>query len=135
MDKDDNYKLYGWGFSKYGQTGSLDFELTTYPIEIKNGTENDTLDLKNIYEEKFIIDSFIVGGNESTGIRNEFLKFITHPVTIPGSSTSAAESLNVAVAIGIVLLTRAVIARRTSSMRTNLKMQDMQNLKAAQTKF
>jgi hypothetical protein len=40
----------------------------------------------------------------------------------------------VVLAIGIVLLTRAVIARRTSTMRTNLKKQDMQNLKAAQTK-
>jgi TrmH family RNA methyltransferase len=40
-------------------------------------------------------------GNESKGIRNELLPFITHPVSIP--RIGAAESLNAAVATGILL--------------------------------
>lgn len=41
----------------------------------------------------------------------------------------------VALVIGIVLVSRALLAHRTSSMRSNLKMHDMRNLKAAQTTF
>lgn len=43
----------------------------------------------------------LVIGNESKGISKELLPFITHPVTIPG--IGGAESLNAAVATGIVL--------------------------------
>jgi len=48
-NKEENFRLYGWGFSKYGQTGSLEFELTTNPIEIKNGNEQDSINLKSIF--------------------------------------------------------------------------------------
>jgi TrmH family RNA methyltransferase len=44
---------------------------------------------------------FLVIGNESKGIRTNLQPFITHPVTIP--SFGAAESLNAAVATGILL--------------------------------
>jgi TrmH family RNA methyltransferase len=44
---------------------------------------------------------FLVIGNESKGIRPNLLPFISHPVTIP--SFGAAESLNAAVATGILL--------------------------------
>lgn len=44
---------------------------------------------------------FLVIGNESKGIRTNLLPYITHPVTIP--SFGAAESLNAAVATGILL--------------------------------
>jgi TrmH family RNA methyltransferase len=44
---------------------------------------------------------FLVIGNESKGIRTNLQPFITHPVTI--TSFGAAESLNAAVATGILL--------------------------------
>ena len=44
---------------------------------------------------------FLVIGNESKGIRQNLQPFITHPVTI--TSFGAAESLNAAVATGILL--------------------------------
>jgi TrmH family RNA methyltransferase len=44
---------------------------------------------------------FLVIGNESKGIRPNLQPFITHPITI--SSFGAAESLNAAVAAGILL--------------------------------
>jgi len=44
---------------------------------------------------------FLVIGNESKGIRPNLLPYISHPVTIP--SFGAAESLNAAVATGILL--------------------------------
>lgn len=44
---------------------------------------------------------FLVIGNESKGIRTNLLPYVIHPVTIP--SFGAAESLNAAVATGILL--------------------------------
>jgi TrmH family RNA methyltransferase len=44
---------------------------------------------------------FLVIGNESKGIRTNLQPFITHPVTI--TSFGEAESLNAAVATGILL--------------------------------
>lgn len=48
-----------------------------------------------------ISKGILVIGNESKGISKELIPFITHPVTIPG--IGGAESLNAAVATGIVL--------------------------------
>ena len=46
-------------------------------------------------------EGILVIGNESKGIRSDVLSFITHPVTIP--KKGSAESLNAAVATGIIL--------------------------------
>ena len=48
-------------------------------------------------------EGVIVIGSESHGIRPEVLPCITHPVTIPRVSGSATESLNAAVAGGIII--------------------------------
>ena len=48
-------------------------------------------------------EGFIVIGSESHGIRKVVLPCITHPITIPRMGGSATESLNAAVAGGIVL--------------------------------
>jgi TrmH family RNA methyltransferase len=60
-----------------------------------------TLDGTNLYEMKRIKKGLIVIGNESKGISPEILALIQHRITIPGSGN--AESLNAAVAAGIVL--------------------------------
>jgi RNA methyltransferase, TrmH family len=61
------------------------------------------LDGEDIHKQKFTGDSFIIAGNESSGISYELLSFITNKITIPSFNSSKAESLNVAVATGIVL--------------------------------
>ena len=55
----------------------------------------------NIYSIRKVEEGLIVIGNESKGIREPFLSKITHPVTIP--KTGKAESLNAAVATGIIV--------------------------------
>jgi TrmH family RNA methyltransferase len=55
----------------------------------------------SIYEQKMPSNGFLVIGNESKGIRTPLKNLITHPVSIP--KFGGAESLNAAVATGIVL--------------------------------
>ena len=55
---------------------------------------------KNMYEYSKPSEGILVIGNESKGIREPLLSAITHPITIP--KIGEAESLNVAVAAGII---------------------------------
>ena len=57
---------------------------------------------KNIFDEKLSDSGFILIGNESTGIDPKNLECISHPITIPSFNGSNADSLNAAVAAGIV---------------------------------
>lgn len=59
------------------------------------------LDGKNIHQFDFPAHGFILMGNESLGIRDENLPFVTHKLTIPRFGN--AESLNVAISTGIIL--------------------------------
>jgi TrmH family RNA methyltransferase len=59
------------------------------------------LDGRNLYHMERVHRGMIVIGNESRGIRGELLKLVAHPVTIP--RIGQAESLNAAVAAGIIL--------------------------------
>ncbi len=56
---------------------------------------------KSIYDMDKIQEGILVIGNESRGIRDNIMPFIFHPVTIP--RRGKAESLNAAVATGIIL--------------------------------
>lgn len=60
------------------------------------------LDGTNIYEENLGVDGFILVGNESVGIGDDHLPFITKALTIPSYGGTKIDSLNVAVATGIV---------------------------------
>jgi TrmH family RNA methyltransferase len=55
----------------------------------------------SLYENKLPTNGFLIIGNESKGIRAGLKSAITHPVSIP--KFGGAESLNAAVATGIVL--------------------------------
>lgn len=55
----------------------------------------------NVYLADKTSDGLLVIGNESKGIRNNLLPFIQYPLTIP--KRGGAESLNAAVATGIIL--------------------------------
>lgn len=59
------------------------------------------LDGASLYQQAPLTEGLLVIGNESKGIRDEILPFITKPVTIP--RIGGAESLNAAVAAGILL--------------------------------
>jgi RNA methyltransferase, TrmH family len=56
---------------------------------------------KSVLEMGRVAEGLLVIGNESKGINDIVKKFITHPVTIP--RIGGAESLNAAVATGIIL--------------------------------
>ncbi len=61
------------------------------------------LDGENLFQMREQADGIVVIGSESHGIRAEVLPCITHPLTIPRVSGSATESLNAAVAGGIIM--------------------------------
>ena len=61
------------------------------------------LEGENLFRMKAKPEGVIVIGSESHGIRNEMLPCLTHPITIPRVGGSATESLNAAVAGGIVM--------------------------------
>lgn len=56
---------------------------------------------ENVFTAGKIKEGLLVIGNESKGIRPNILPYIQQPLTIPGNGT--AESLNAAVATGIIL--------------------------------
>jgi TrmH family RNA methyltransferase len=56
---------------------------------------------KNVLEMKRVEEAILVIGNESKGVSDPIKKWITEPVTIP--RFGGAESLNAAVATGIIL--------------------------------
>ena len=61
------------------------------------------LEGKDLFQMNEKTEGIIVIGSESHGIRNEVLPCITHPITIPRRGDSATESLNAAVAGGILM--------------------------------
>ena len=60
-----------------------------------------TLNGKSIYNQQKIVEGILLIGNESRGVRQEFLQHSRTEITIPKIGT--AESLNAAVATGILL--------------------------------
>jgi TrmH family RNA methyltransferase len=56
---------------------------------------------KNVQLQNKVKEGFLVIGNEGKGISNEILPYINHAITIP--RIGGAESLNAAVATGIIL--------------------------------
>jgi TrmH family RNA methyltransferase len=70
-------------------------------IENKLPVIGTLLSGNSIYETVIPLTGFLIIGNESKGIRKPIQSYITHPVAIP--KFGAAESLNAAVATGIVL--------------------------------
>lgn len=61
------------------------------------------LEGENLFEMKEKPEGIIVIGSESHGIRSEVRAHITRPITIPRAGGSVTESLNAAVAGGIIL--------------------------------
>ena len=60
------------------------------------------MDGKNIYQEALPASALIVMGNEGNGISDKVEKRIKHRLSIPSFGENGSESLNVAIATGIV---------------------------------
>lgn len=60
------------------------------------------MDGENIYESDLPKSGIIVMGNEGNGISDDLLPHISHRLTIPSFGDKSSESLNVAIATGIV---------------------------------
>jgi RNA methyltransferase, TrmH family len=60
-----------------------------------------TLDGEDLYKTRPVSEALLLVGNESAGIRKELLELSNHTITIPRKG--GAESLNAAVATGIIL--------------------------------
>jgi len=60
------------------------------------------LDGKDLFEESLSENSIVVIGNESRGISKEIHPLLTNKISIPCNERGGAESLNAAVAAGIV---------------------------------
>ncbi len=71
--------------------------LTTVDVPVFGAVLNG----KNIHEFQKPKEGLLLFGNEGKGIRKEIMRFITDPITIP--KKGGAESLNAAVAAGIIL--------------------------------
>jgi TrmH family RNA methyltransferase len=76
-------------------------ELDSFIESNKTPTYGALLDGKSLYEMGTLKEGLIVIGSEGKGIRPAIVSKITHPVTIP--KIGGAESLNAAVATGIIL--------------------------------
>ena len=61
------------------------------------------LEGENLFKKTTWDDGVIVIGSESHGIRKNIFPMITHPITIPRAEGSVTESLNAAVATGIII--------------------------------
>lgn len=82
----------------------LDQFLSNYPYQVL-GT---FMEGENIYKTKFPENGLIIMGNESNGISEKLFQYITKKVTIPRQgSIQQTESLNVAMALSIILGERA----------------------------
>ena len=55
---------------------------------------------EDLYQTKIKATGILLIGNEGTGISNELLKYVSHPITIP--KRGGAESLNASVATAII---------------------------------
>jgi len=79
----------------------IDFEqlVDTYPALPIYGT---ILEGENLFESQLEANGLIVIGNEGSGISPAIKAKITHPLSIPSHAAGGAESLNAAVATGIV---------------------------------
>ena len=63
---------------------------------------------ENIYQSEFPTDAVLLMGNEANGISEKLKKFVTHKISIPKmGKIQLTESLNVAMATGIILGHRA----------------------------
>jgi TrmH family RNA methyltransferase len=76
-------------------------ELGAFLSTVSTNTYGAVLNGESIYATNKISEGLLIIGNEGKGIHSSVSSFITHPVTIP--RVGDAESLNAAVATGIIL--------------------------------
>ena len=75
--------------------------LETFLSEVSTNILGAVMNGNNIHAQQKVTEGLIVIGNEANGIRENILPHLTHNITIP--KKGHAESLNAAVAAGIIL--------------------------------
>lgn len=76
-------------------------DLNSYLSETKLPVYGALLEGKNMYDQDLKSEGVVLMGNEGNGISEALRELITDPILIPGHGN--AESLNVAVATGVIL--------------------------------
>ncbi len=91
--------------STMGSLGRVNVDYTNITDWLKKNSGIKTyaaaLNGKNVHQLKGVTEAIIIIGNESKGISAEVMELCTEKITIP--KTGHAESLNAAVAAGIIL--------------------------------
>lgn len=91
--------------STMGSLGRVNVVYTDLPVWLQKNKQvkiySASLDGKDVNEIGKLAEGIIVIGNEANGVSDEVLKFVDEKITIP--KTGEAESLNAAVATGIIL--------------------------------
>jgi TrmH family RNA methyltransferase len=84
------------------------FRVRVEKVDVESVLSNQKLPIvgallegENMYQSRLPTAGFLIIGNESKGIRPNLKSLITHPISIP--NFGQAESLNAAVATGIIL--------------------------------
>ncbi len=96
-----NPKTISATMGSFGRVNVVQTELETYLKEINLPIYGAYLGGESVHQSKFTDNMVLVMGSESHGIRGNISEFINHKITIPGFGH--AESLNVAMASGIIL--------------------------------
>lgn len=76
-------------------------DLAVYLSESELPVYGALLEGENMYNSKLNSNAIVLMGNEGNGISENLRTIVTHPILIPGKGQ--AESLNVAVATGVIL--------------------------------
>ncbi len=95
-----NPKVINSTMGSFSRVSVIYCDLPEFLSEHKKEVYGAVMQGEVISDMKFDADGILIIGNESTGIRDQVLRHINHPVTIPGYG--GAESLNAAVATGII---------------------------------
>ncbi|MFT6347475.1 MAG: TrmH family RNA methyltransferase [Psychromonas sp.] len=96
-----NPKVIAASMGSFARVRVSHTDLSEYLSQQSTAIYGAFLEGENIHKVKLNKSSFIVMGSESHGISPEIAKFISNKITIP--SFGEAESLNVAMATGIIL--------------------------------
>ena len=96
-----NHKVVQSTMGSIGRVSCWYKELSSWMSTIKAPVYGALLHGESVYKVGRLKQGLLVIGNESKGIRSNIIQYITQPVTI--LKTGHAESLNAAVATGIIL--------------------------------
>lgn len=86
------------------RTKIMECDITMFLNKVNTPVYGALMEGKDIYKTNICSNKgVLIIGSESHGIRDNIMKYITCPITIPRGSESMTESLNASVAAGIIM--------------------------------